>query len=396
MYDPKIARFLQEDDSKYSNPNDPLSLNLYTYCHNEPIMYSDPTGHKEGDWWDYRTYVSGAKKVGKAVVNTVSDGASYVADKASDAWDATTSAVSSGYNYVSGNVSNAATWTNDNVFQPAIKTVVNVAKKTPEVALKVLNTVIQKGSDALGNSYEATSGIAPYTRVAMDINKKANPLYWAFDYSTEQGWFSGAFDVGGFYRDDNKIYHAKQSGSLQSWKYAGYNSLYDSVFNGATSMNQAQFKFDYNEKQYTFWAWKGDYLNLGAGAEMGIYERANVNGNQTNHWLVNQDLAMPMTLKMNYRGEPIIDYDPKRDDKLNKEGQGIKKWWVTGFNPKYEDVNATELTPTYTVNFSGNEGMYKAFYDTWNGVEDVYGNTWNFDTKNNAASLTFKGGQLSK
>ncbi|MDQ2087860.1 hypothetical protein RBH29_15620, partial [Herbivorax sp. ANBcel31] len=27
------------------DPNDPLSLNLYTYCHNEPIMYFDPTGH---------------------------------------------------------------------------------------------------------------------------------------------------------------------------------------------------------------------------------------------------------------------------------------------------------------------------------------------------------------
>ncbi|MCX7923145.1 MAG: DUF6531 domain-containing protein [Clostridia bacterium] len=45
MYDPKVARFLQED-TYYGDINDPLSLNLYTYCHNEPIMYDDPTGHK--------------------------------------------------------------------------------------------------------------------------------------------------------------------------------------------------------------------------------------------------------------------------------------------------------------------------------------------------------------
>lgn len=44
MYDPKTARFMQEDSYR-GEFNDPLSLNLYTYCYNEPIMYSDPTGH---------------------------------------------------------------------------------------------------------------------------------------------------------------------------------------------------------------------------------------------------------------------------------------------------------------------------------------------------------------
>lgn len=44
MYDPVTARFMQEDTYR-GKANDPLSLNLYTYCHNEPLMYSDPTGH---------------------------------------------------------------------------------------------------------------------------------------------------------------------------------------------------------------------------------------------------------------------------------------------------------------------------------------------------------------
>jgi RHS repeat-associated protein len=44
MYDPKIARFLQED-TYTGNPNDPLSLNLYTYVKNNPLIYYDPTGH---------------------------------------------------------------------------------------------------------------------------------------------------------------------------------------------------------------------------------------------------------------------------------------------------------------------------------------------------------------
>ena len=46
MYDPKIASFLQEDTVR-GNRYDPLSLNLYTYCHNEPIMYVDPSGYAD-------------------------------------------------------------------------------------------------------------------------------------------------------------------------------------------------------------------------------------------------------------------------------------------------------------------------------------------------------------
>ena len=44
MYDPITARFLQQD-TYTGEYNDPLSLNLYVYCKNNPMTYSDPTGH---------------------------------------------------------------------------------------------------------------------------------------------------------------------------------------------------------------------------------------------------------------------------------------------------------------------------------------------------------------
>jgi len=44
FYDPETARFIQEDTYR-GGINDPLSLNLYTYSHNNPISYYDPTGH---------------------------------------------------------------------------------------------------------------------------------------------------------------------------------------------------------------------------------------------------------------------------------------------------------------------------------------------------------------
>ena len=43
-YDPRIGRFLSED-SEHGNPTDPLSLNLYTYCWDNPLLYIDYTGN---------------------------------------------------------------------------------------------------------------------------------------------------------------------------------------------------------------------------------------------------------------------------------------------------------------------------------------------------------------
>ncbi|MEL4106285.1 kelch repeat-containing protein [Oscillospiraceae bacterium WX1] len=43
-YDPVTARFISAD-TYTGQASDPLSLNLYTYCNNEPMMFTDPTGH---------------------------------------------------------------------------------------------------------------------------------------------------------------------------------------------------------------------------------------------------------------------------------------------------------------------------------------------------------------
>ncbi|QOR35895.1 RHS repeat protein [Clostridium sp. 'deep sea'] len=43
-YNPYIGRFISED-SYWGEDVNPLSLNLYTYCENDPINYIDPSGH---------------------------------------------------------------------------------------------------------------------------------------------------------------------------------------------------------------------------------------------------------------------------------------------------------------------------------------------------------------
>lgn len=48
-YDPVLGRYMQEDSYK-GNIADPLSLNVYTYCYNNPIRFFDPSGNVVTDW----------------------------------------------------------------------------------------------------------------------------------------------------------------------------------------------------------------------------------------------------------------------------------------------------------------------------------------------------------
>ena len=173
--------------------------------------------------------------------------------------------------------------------------------------------------------------------------------------------------IGAFFlmmeKDGSGVYHARQD----CWQqYGGYNDLYDFAFNLGTSMEAVKFSFSCNGSGYTIWAWKGDYVNLGAGAELGIYRGS------SGHRTVDTSLAMWMGMIVSYNGEWIIDYFPSED-----------QWWITGFNPKYQNVSASNLRVTIGVGFNST-GMYQAFKNTWGGDS-----RWSFYDYLNLAILQF-------
>jgi len=152
--------------------------------------------------------------------------------------------------------------------------------------------------------------------------------------------------------------------------------LYDVVFDIGTDMDKAKFSFTYNDEELIFWAWKGDYINLGAGAELGIYKKLEVRGMSTPQYIVDKDLALPMTLTLQYKGNTIIEYDPG------------KQWWITGFNPEYKGKKASKLTATYSIDFSGNKDMYKAFINSNDYLRNK--SKWSIDENNKyLMSFTF-------
>ena len=203
-----------------------------------------------------------------------------------------------------------------------------------------LNAYIYCYNDSV--NYLDRDGFQPIWAQIICGEAKDTELYKWFVEITQKGEFPELFYIAGFVRDEKGIYHARQD-CLQ--QYAGYNDFYDFMFNLGTQMEKQKFPFRYDGRDYILWAWKGDYLNLGAGAEMGIYY-----GGEP-HWLVDTNLTLNMALFVEYNHRMIISFTPKE-----------KYWWITGFNPYYQSPNIKMLKVTVRVRFD-NPTMFMAFYN---------------------------------
>ncbi|MCS7464173.1 hypothetical protein N0M98_29145 [Paenibacillus doosanensis] len=61
-YDPSMGRFISEDPYE-GDINNPLSLNLYTYCHKSPLGCVDPRGHYDEILDQYVTRAADVQRI---------------------------------------------------------------------------------------------------------------------------------------------------------------------------------------------------------------------------------------------------------------------------------------------------------------------------------------------
>ena len=163
------------------------------------------------------------------------------------------------------------------------------------------------------------------------------------------------------FRYDNKQL-ALHSDPVYQWQQiGGYNDFYDFVFNIATSMDRTKLNFTLEDGQsHAVWAWKGNYMNVGPGAEIGFYTKDN---NLTDLgielWWVTD--VFPITLSL-YRKT-----DSGYSNYCNWQ-PADEQWRITTSAPPWDsDITKDQLLMVGSVDFSGSERektMYSALKES--------------------------------
>ena len=303
-YMPVAGRFAARDIMS-GLVGSPQTLNDYTYCWNRPL-----------DLVDY----DGAFPTWNDVQNVLRHTADTVTDGVKDAWD-------TGVGYV----------------RNGTKTIFNTAKYLYEKNVpKEAQAVISAGGTILLNGGRGLIEADPFGWGSI-----SDGFAWLTD-SPAGTWF---LDKVSFTRTSDGVYHAKQN----CWQEPfGYNDFYDYVFDGATSCRNRKFNFYSDGTQYTIWMWKGDYLNLGAGCETGIYYSEP--GSYHMYSATDTGITQTISLRNKQTGEIIFEYAP-----------GTPTWWVTGFHPKYQDYDRDDLEVSGSICFINNPKLWEDFYKTYKG-----------------------------
>lgn len=306
-YNQETARFISQDTYK-GETGKPVTHNLYTYVGNDAVNNIDPSGNIFD--WIKEKYEDAKDWLGDKVDNFtdwVKDKVNGVIDFVSGLTNVIGNVIVNGWSYITSGV--------QNIYQTVAG---NIEKH--------FNIIMNKFCELLENSIEK----------ALDMIDE-----FAGDYIDTAEFAAAVLDM----EKDGEVYYATFDGWQQ---YFGYNDLYDIMFDLATDMEHLKFPFEgTDEKEYILWAWKGDYINLGMGAELGIYTDGN-----DGHWNIDKKLAMPMTINVTLN--KIDDQGVKSINIINRSGF---YWWITGFNPNYKNYPANALSATFTVDFSSKPNL---------------------------------------
>jgi RHS repeat-associated protein len=161
-YDANIGRFISAD-TVITDFTDPQTFNRYSYCLNNPLKYTDPTGHGIFD-----DFVSAVKAAAKAVSAAVQTAVSTAQSYTSSAYQAVTSTAQSTYQAVTSAVSSTV--------QSAVST---VSSAVQSVTSTVKSTISSVGSSVGGaiNTVKQAVGYEGKTSTPTGLLADPVPTY---------------------------------------------------------------------------------------------------------------------------------------------------------------------------------------------------------------------------
>ncbi len=230
---------------------------------------------------------------------------------------------------------------------------------------------------------------------------------------TAKGQFADFFKLFGFVsglQNGRRVYHTIVDCIQRKF---GYCDLYDEAFNYGTNMMREKFEFTSQGQRYIFWTWKGHYLNLGAGAEMGFYRfvkrmslkdltdkimqgvndffkeyaRFALPKLPLTEAVIKASIKKTLSLvatKSYYDYYESDDKTPVMPMTLTIKGKGTlpnqicryaprePQWWITSFVPQLQGVNPKDTVAEYTVQFNQSQkqlfdDFMKVRFPNWSG-----------------------------
>ena len=197
--------------------------------------------------------------------------------------------------------------------------------------------------------------------------------------------------------DKKKIWYSEPE-AIQG--YFGYNDVYDAIFStgdftGIAANSMFISIFDYKGYKYRVEGWKGNYLWMGVGAEIGIYynrnteipdieiPKAGVTDYEAAYYMTklvceNQFLVAPEDIWRNMKMEFSLYYrDRIGQDYLIFRREEQSHWWLNGFRPEIGVIAPENLVMEGSITFLDNEmaTAFKSSLDKPEIIKNKFSNT---------------------
>ena len=165
----------------------------------------------------------------------------------------------------------------------------------------------------------------------------------------------------GFKPDGNGNYVSPDDGTFMWQSLAGYSMGYDYFFSlgGPIFRRLYEFQNTVGNKTtyYVVWIWKGDYWNLGAGAEIGIYKTDSFYSYSRHFYEVDPDLKLTVDILIKYHEYFQTPYPIYEED-------GKAGWWICFFTPQIQFPKVDWIDVYLNVKFN-DTSLFAPFYSKY-------------------------------